>query len=111
MPSSPEVNQSDSLAVSNRSAADEMVERVARALWGVSDFNEKSWPWEECGSSQKAGYRLHARAAIEAMREPTDAMFDAGEKAATTYSARWMMSIADDVWTAMVDAALNGLAK
>ncbi len=66
----------------------EMVERVARAMLEDSDF--KHWiDWESA-----------ARAAISAMREPTDAMVSAGLKLVD-----WNLG-ADDAWRAMIDAAL-----
>lgn len=71
----------------------EMVERVARAL-----ANEEGYAYDP------VPYNRRARAAIEAMREPTDAMVDAGgwlggENGVGDSSARV-------VWTGMIEAAL-----
>lgn len=72
----------------------EMVERVARA---VAEFNEFSW--EHCAQSHWIDL---ARAAIEAMREPTEEMIRVGVK----YDHE--CAEADGIYRAMIDAALNG---
>lgn len=46
--------------------AESMIERVARAIYEADPAKDADWD-----------YRIEARAAIEAMREPTDAMVDA----------------------------------
>lgn len=69
----------------------EMVERVAAAI-------RESRPLD-C----YAAYEQAARAAIEAMREPTEAMVGEG-KAAPTYGDG--VSDIPKVWRAMIDAAL-----
>ena len=53
---------------------------------------------------------LNARAAIAAMREPTDAMVKQGEMAAYEYRADpadWTLKLTKDAWRAMIDAALK----
>ena len=77
----------------------EMIERVARALWAVSDDSGEPWPWNECPEAQKAGYRLHARAAVEATREPTEAMM-----LAACHAGNADMEAS---WRAAVDEALK----
>jgi hypothetical protein len=54
-------------------ANSEMIERVARAIARC----ESSDDWEELGQHWKDQFLLEARAAIEAMREPTEAMREA----------------------------------
>lgn len=61
----------------------EMVERVARAVgaalvreWRKTDPTAPDWNGWPAG--ERDNIRLLARAAIEAMREPTDAMIEAG---------------------------------
>lgn len=63
-----------------------MIERVAEAIWN------------EMGTG-KSNRRDFARVAIKAMREPTDAMIEAG----------WNFpgSQPDDHWQAMIDEALK----
>lgn len=74
------------------------MERVAKAL-ARNDTPHKGWG-DHSGTSQDV-YRSLARAAIEAMREPTDLMgnglpqgYRAGSHSAT------------QIWRAMIDAAL-----
>jgi len=81
---------------------DDMVERVAMALAanveeGFPRFVKQSW--DQYTELARTAFRLRARVAIEAMREPTQTMLDAtgnGE------CGRW----APGVWITMVDAAL-----
>lgn len=82
-----------------------MVERVARALEDATDAN--------------CTYEELARAAIEAMREPTDAMMDAAEDIVVGYDdfalgdGNIYLGIpgypdkARRVWSQLVDTALN----
>lgn len=52
----------------------EMVERVARAQWNL-DLKWGSRPgWDDADPEQRSAAMDLARAAIEAMREPTDGM-------------------------------------
>jgi hypothetical protein len=62
---------------------DDMIERVARALRHAESYD--------------ASFSEMARGAIEAMREPTDAMREAGRTTYTGFGA----------WQAMIDAALG----
>ncbi len=81
-----------------------MVERVARAMYPKG--------WEQDGhfnSRERAWRRDHAmiaaRAAIEAMREPTPGMLSDG-----LAIHDWDHGL-DDVYTAMIDAALEPLPE
>ncbi len=86
----------------------EMVERVARALWVG-----------EAGPNEMAFCRKKARAAIEAMREPTDAMitamrdisYDLVEQGRIwdeydSDPAMLAHDAPDKAWRTMIDAAL-----
>jgi hypothetical protein len=54
--------------------SNEMIERVAKAMRN-SAFNKKEHTeWDDLGKSVKDFYRTMAKAAIEAMREPTEEM-------------------------------------
>lgn len=89
--------------------AESMIERVARALhdaWlseaaTIQDMhaNGPFPPWEEKSAETKARFYISARAAIEAMREPTEEMKDAG----------WFFagSESGECFSAMIDAALK----
>lgn len=77
----------------------EMVERVAGAIYDAAG---------DCDQEMNlAAARALARAAIAAMREPTEAMKAAGGFA---YMERGGMNArdgSDDIWRAMIDAALK----
>ena len=87
-----------------------MVEKVARAI-GIS-LGEGDTPWEKCGSGFKEICTDAARAAIEAMMEPTPRMISEGESAASIGIGK----PADDealprVWNWMIQAALKEEAQ
>ena len=73
-----------------------MVERVAMRLYAESEGLEaiSEWPLGENGKNREF-WRHYARAAIEAMREPNEAMLNAGSMRT------------GEAYTAMIDAALN----
>ena len=72
----------------------EMIARVARAIeWSRTSFYERGG--KGCGPIAE----FQARAAIEAMREPTDEMTTAGARQPITGPI-------DAIWRAMIDAAL-----
>lgn len=76
----------------------EMIERVARALWDAQATRPDTW--DSLHPSKQAGMRDRARAAIEAMQEPTDAMVDRGAEVDGP-------SGAIEVWGEMISAALE----
>lgn len=84
-----------------------MVESVAKAIyesWANYPACSESDPWEieaEKMPGKAEHFRKHARAAIEAMREPTLRM----ESAALPHVMRQHQT--RDVWRAMIDAALS----
>jgi len=77
----------------------EMIERVAKAI----AISGNGGMWDDWYSDdQKEFHRRRARAAIEAMREPTREMTD----------AVWVMAGEADqaeIWSGMIDAALSGV--
>ena len=94
----------------------EAVELVARALFkhdvererpfsGVDYvrmiYGDPPCAWEQLCQTAQDDFREQARAAIAGLREPTEAMCEAGDDAvdAPTHRARY-------VWPAMIDAAL-----
>jgi hypothetical protein len=96
---------------------DEMVERVARALYTHTPMRDDSRGlardlcWEEAKNlGVLAAYRISARAAIAAMREPSKAMV---RKAEFTSDMNMMdcptigWECATKLWQAMIDAALK----
>jgi hypothetical protein len=76
----------------------EMVERVARAIYAAGK-DDYAWPWDELNETRKEGVRDVARAAIAAMREPTEAMLQAGSDIAHVVTL--------DDWEYMIDEALE----
>lgn len=79
--------------------ASEMVERVAKDLGRQISGGEVSLGKRHDGSEN--GWIQAARAAIAAMREPTDAMVDRG------LGHQWTEHTAPSVWKAMIDEALK----
>ena len=53
----------------------EMIERVAKAIHG---YRDKPIPWDRCAPTYQVELRKQAKAAIEAMKEPTEEMLEAG---------------------------------
>lgn len=68
-----------------------MVERVARAL-----CKSKGYAWSSETAATQEGWRKSARAAIAALREPTEGMRDAFRFCADS----------NEIWRAGIDAAL-----
>jgi hypothetical protein len=91
----------------------EMVERVARAIANADDGTmiDPKIGWNDCDASMREDYRKEARAAIEAMREPTANMKDAVE---SNFDIQCELDDcnAHDIpyrsWGLMIDAALSG---
>lgn len=81
----------------------EMVERVARAIWCSDKLPDEAWILVKNSGGAEIWFR-QARAAIEAMRVPTEAMCIAGEEAPMTYGDGHDPR---DVWPRMIDAALS----
>jgi hypothetical protein len=88
----------------------EMIERVARAI-AKARHPGLTWPTKSDPEYIQTvhTYLRDARAAIEAMLEPTQDMADA----AINLDVYWAYSgegfgMPEDVWSAMIDAALNG---
>ncbi len=76
----------------------EMVERVARAM------RAREWDgdyWNEADMSDKEYWLASARAAIEAMREPTEAMIDAVQDLSIGEQENWQKC-----WGIAIEAAL-----
>lgn len=87
---------------------DSMVERVARAIHSADDPKGFRQQWEYLPQSNRDYLMSCARAAIEAMREPTNAMILAGgalliEKGSYEPTA---VDGAFEVWQSMNTAAL-----
>lgn len=77
--------------------SDSMIEKVAKAIW-----ESQHGPWEMASEAGKRSLRVEARAAIKAMREPTDEMIHAGNNAMV-----YIDCTALNVWRAMHDRLTN----
>lgn len=80
----------------------EMIERVARAICRAG----MSGPKDHLNKQENLNWRkfeIEARAAIEAMREPTNAMVEASNR---EWDGR-MSHRSSGAWQAMIDAALS----
>jgi hypothetical protein len=85
-----------------------MIERVARAI-GRQDFARAAQDgWDALPEHVKQDHRRFARAAIEAMREPTDAMLGAAYETAGYADGGGREPIeAEEAWRAMIGVALG----
>jgi hypothetical protein len=89
-----------------------MIERVARAI-ADSDrvhVNIGLPKWKDMTEFNRNNYRFAAKAAIEAMREPTAAMKSRAAKECSTTDLASEQDFQEqygDVWDAMIDAALG----
>lgn len=88
-----------------------MVERVARAIYDAADASgEYVGTWDRAYVVLDGAFdlRVLARAALAAMREPTEEMLDAVSMRDIegTDAHAWRMEAADH-WRAMIDAALD----
>lgn len=92
----------------------EMVERCAEALYtGGRPQGQPAIPWdrvdEQLGFGVRQSYRDQARALISAMREPTQAMSEAGGGELITWDRRFdgERAAAEWAWQEMIDEALK----
>lgn len=76
----------------------EMMERVARALWADVDDRD----FDALGPLAQKRMRDRARVVFAAMREPTEAMVDAGQE-----EVLCGVESAEIIYRAMIDAALE----
>ena len=77
----------------------EMIERVAKAIHHYRPNRVE--PWERCVESYKKELRMQAKAAIEAMREPTNKMVK------PYIDAYYRDEDMKTAWREMIDAALK----
>lgn len=86
-----------------------MIERVARAMFEHDQLSDEAkldeWDDDWIGPQGREQYMSLARAAVAAMREPTDAMVKAGR----IYHADKRNSV-NRVWKKMIDAELRDAA-
>jgi len=81
-----------------------MIERVARVhYFGSEPFDQAVWDGDEYG--RKTSIEM-AKLEIAAMREPTEAMVDAGFRVGCSYES--VKQDFFDAWQAMIGEALRG---
>ena len=89
----------------------EMVERVARAMFARENRARDGWTWErEIENVDLRTYWLDsARAAIAALREPTEAMLMAAREDSGAYTSNAEQDCEPylEAWQEMIDAALG----
>lgn len=73
-----------------------MIERIARAMLADEINNSPNRNFDTVWEDEKEIWLSNARSAVQAMRNPSDAMVTAGQSAKGPISA----------WTAMIDVAL-----
>lgn len=83
----------------------DMVEKVARAVCIALGHEPEEWAYSE---RVRERCRRIARAAMQAMREPTKAMLQAGR---LNDSEDGASGNPESIWQAMVNAALKGEAE
>lgn len=81
----------------------DMVERVARAIWGNGALG--GTPWDMAPPEHRHVAIEEARRAIAAMREPTEAMIRAADNLHPGSGLPYEPGSPADVWRAMIDAA------
>lgn len=82
-----------------------MIERVARGIWERHrqiDISARFTSWEDAKEWQRTAAAEFARAAILAMREPTEGMVNAGYGTDDAIQGHDCAAI----WRLMIDAAL-----
>lgn len=82
-----------------------MIEKVAINIYDNELEGGRSCSWDDLFSSEKTQYMRQAKAAIEAMREPTEGMKIAGTLDAGCGGPD--EEYIGQVWQAMIDAALK----
>ncbi len=91
----------------------EMIDRIAKAIQREAWSNSVgSVPWDKIPVVYQEGYRKWARKAVEAIREPTEAMCDMAIVTPNEYAdgddgRRIALTKPADVWRTMIDEALK----
>lgn len=83
-----------------------MIERVARAISNSDPANAEDG-WDDNSPAVKDDYRKQARAAITAMREPTEDMLKATKYPPCDHHLDPRDGVVPEQWEAMIDAALE----
>jgi hypothetical protein len=91
-----------------------MLDKVAKAIYEiahpVADLPER-YRWDNMEPLYKRTWLEAARAALQALREPTPEMLDAAEATIFEYAPRseqWQLDATKRGWQAMIDKAFEG---
>ncbi|WP_313522562.1 hypothetical protein [Shinella sp.] len=86
------------------------IEDVAKAIYEADDVWSEAFPWPAMGSKEQSAdnYRRIARAAVDALREPTTNMVLKGLVRSERDDIALTLEEVEEIWRAMIDAALNG---
>ena len=81
-----------------------MIDKIARAMHASVNGHVQPPPtWDNQSEQSQNYWRIGARAAIVAMREPTETMIDAGSKEQRNILSKPI----EGIWAAMIDDALG----
>lgn len=85
------------------------IEEVAKAIYEADDVWSEAFPWPAMGSKEQSAdnYRRIARAAIEALREPTANMVLTGLVRSERDDIELTLEEVEELWRAMIDDALS----
>lgn len=85
-----------------------MIERVAMAIANADDGTmvDAKIGWDGCGASMKEDYRAEARAAIAAMKNLPDYLYEAYTRAADPTDGPAACHLQTDAYHSMIDAIL-----
>jgi hypothetical protein len=84
----------------------EMIEKVARAIFEVCSVDGVTLPWESISENSRALHKDWAKAAIEALREPTPEMLDP-EDVSSSWKGCPTCGGLREGYELMIDAALS----
>lgn len=82
------------------------LERVAAKLAGLHPAWRET-PWESIGSETRELFLVDARAVLQALREPSPEMVEAGRTVLDEHGCNPLTGDAEASFTAMIDAALT----
>lgn len=85
------------------------IEEVAKAIYEADDVWSEAFPWPTMGCKDQSAdnYRRIARAAIEALRDPTTNMILQGLIQSERDDIELTLDEVEQLWRAMIDAALK----
>jgi hypothetical protein len=86
-----------------------MLKRAARALHASESAGEQAW--DDLDVITRSAFKRDAAAVIEAIREPDEAVIDAGDEIIGACHGQQEPADAVDVWAVMIDTILSDRMK